>query len=49
MMLKEAAAADREYAILLEARIRNISKSEIKDGESMGQFRIVTRRVTVNI
>ena len=30
-MLKEAAAADREYTTILEARIRNISKSEIKE------------------
>ena len=31
MMLKEAAAADREYTTILEARIRNITKSEIKE------------------
>ena len=31
MMLKEAAVADKEYAMILKARIKNISKSEIKE------------------
>ena len=31
MMLKEAAIGDKEYAAMLEARTRNLTKSEIKE------------------
>ena len=31
MMLKEAAMGDKEYTAMLEARIRNLTKSEIKN------------------
>ena len=31
MMLKEAAMGDKEYSAMLEARVKNLSKSDIKE------------------